>query len=169
MPFYNCACSRDLGDDKQARIAEVIGAIHCGLTGAPLHFVNVLFLKKYRLRKGEVISIIGNVRTGGNRTPELIERLRRDLQASIAVAASLAPTEVVVKLVSIEAKWVMEGGRIVPEPGEEEELEKVSMAGCIDRLLASPLMSYRRARLANDGAYTSTASPAIWSRPRPRS
>jgi len=123
MPFYNCACSRDLGEDKQARIAEVIGTIHCGLTGAPLHFVNVLFLKKYRLRRGEIVSIIGNVRTGGNRTPELIERLRRDLQASVARAASLAPSEVVVKLISIKADWVMEGGRIVPEPGEEQEEE----------------------------------------------
>jgi hypothetical protein len=121
MPFYNCACSRDLGDDKRARIAQVIGTVHCGLTGAPLHFVNVLFLEKYRLRKGEVISVIGNVRTGGYRTPELIERLRRDLHASIAVAASLVPTEVVVKLISIDAKWVMEGGRVIPEPGEEEE------------------------------------------------
>ncbi|MET0450200.1 MAG: 4-oxalocrotonate tautomerase [Mycobacterium sp.] len=125
MPFYNCACSRDLGDDTQARIADVIGAVHCGLTGAPLHFVNVLFLKAYRLRRGEVLSVIGNVRTGGNRTPELIDRLRGDLQASIAAVASLAPTEVVVKLISIEAKWVMEGGRVIPEPGEEEEREMV--------------------------------------------
>lgn len=123
MPFYNCACSRDIGASKRGRIAEVIGTVHCGLTGAPLHFVNVLFLNDYQLRRGEVISVIGNVRTGGNRTPALIERLRSDLRASIAFAASLESTEVVVKLIPIDAKWVMEGGRVIPEPGDEEELE----------------------------------------------
>lgn len=138
MPFYNCACSRDLGDDKRARIADAIGATHCGLTGAPLHFVNVLFLEKYPLRKGEVINIIGNVRTGGNRTPELIERLRHDLHASVAVAGSLAPTEVVVKLISIDARWVMEGGRVIPEPGEEEEFENVDGSSSGRAAVCSP-------------------------------
>ena len=126
MPFYNCACSRDLGVDTRARIAEAIGTVHCGLTGAPPHFVNVLFLNDYPLRRGEVLSVIGNVRTGGNRTPALIDRLRRDLHASIAFAGSLESTEVVVKLIPIDARWVMEGGQVVPEPGDEEELELVA-------------------------------------------
>jgi len=55
------------------------------------------------------MSIIGNIRT-----PATTEYFRRDLQASVAPAVSLAPSEVIVTLISIEANRVMEGRRYAP-------------------------------------------------------
>lgn len=79
----------------------------------------VLFVDGYPLRGELVIDVVGGVRSDGNRTPELIERLRLALRDAIAGAARLAPAQVAVELIGVPSSWVMEGGRIMPAPGTE--------------------------------------------------
>jgi hypothetical protein len=49
----------------------------------------------------------------------VIERLRQELHAAIAGAARLPPARVKVALVGVPSSWVMEGGHVMPAPGQE--------------------------------------------------
>jgi hypothetical protein len=121
MPLYNLACRAPLDPSTRQSVARVITDTHCRVTGAPPEFVNVVFLDGYPLRAGETINALGGVRTGGNRTADTIARLKRELRAGIASAAGQSASEVVVTLIGVPSSWVMEGGRVMPEPGAEGE------------------------------------------------
>ena len=121
MPVYNLACRTPLPPAIRQRVVDAITDTHCELTGAPARFVNVVFLDGYPLSAGRDISVLGGVRSGGNRTPEAIDRLRAALQQRVAQAADRAVDGVEVTLLGVPASWVMEGGRVMPEPGAEDD------------------------------------------------
>ena len=121
MPLYNLACRNALDHASREKVAQAITKTHCDLTGAPPEFVNVVFLHGYPLDRGLELNVIGGVRKGGNRGPKQIEQLRRALEASIAEAAGKTKQQVAVSLIGLPVGWVMEGGRVMPEPGAEDE------------------------------------------------
>lgn len=119
MPVYTVACRSVLGEQCYADIANAITDTHVGITGAPPEFVNVLFNQNQPLKGGASIAINGNVRSGGNRNRELTEELREALQKTVANAAKFDAHSVIVELLGFPASWGMEGGEILPEPGDE--------------------------------------------------
>jgi phenylpyruvate tautomerase PptA (4-oxalocrotonate tautomerase family) len=119
MPLYNLACRTALDADTRQRVAIAITDTHCAITGAPAAYVNVIFFDGYPLRAGLAIDAVGGVRSDGNRTPEMIERLRHELHTAIASAARLDPPQVKVALVGVPSSWVMEGGHVMAAPGAE--------------------------------------------------
>ncbi len=121
MPLYNLACKAVLDNDKRQRIAEVITRTHCELTGAPAEFVNVAFVEGFPLRKDEFLNVIGGVRSGGNRNIEMTAKLQETMQINIASAANVSLSAVKITLMGVPANWNMEGGRVLPEPGAEDE------------------------------------------------
>ena len=121
MPLYNIACKTALDNDQRQRIADVITRTHCELTGAPAEFVNVAFMEGLPLREDESFSVVGGVRSGGNRDDELAEKLREMMHKNIASAANVPESAVKVTLVGVPGNWNMEGGRVLPEPGAEDE------------------------------------------------
>ncbi|MFR9752303.1 4-oxalocrotonate tautomerase [Nocardia sp. 004] len=121
MPLYNIATRRELSPRLRTAVAQVVLDTHCEITEAPPAFVNVVFPQGYPLRSGVELSMIGSVREGGNRDAALLARLERELRTRIAHAAGVPPAAVEVTLMGVPASWVMEGGRIMPEPGEEQD------------------------------------------------
>jgi len=121
MPLYNLACKAALDNDLRQRIAEVITRTHCELTGAPAEFVNVAFMEGLPLRKDEFLNVVGGVRSGGNRDLELAANLQETMQKNIAGAANVSVSAVRVTLIGVPGNWNMEGGRVLPEPGAEDE------------------------------------------------
>ena len=121
MPLYNLACREPLDEPTRERVARAVTQAHCEVTGAPAEFVNVLFVHGYPLRGGLAIDAIGGVRKGGNRNAEVVERLRLALRDAIAQAANQPPSVIDVTLIGIPSNWVMEGGRVMPDPGAEAE------------------------------------------------
>ena len=121
MPPYNLACKTALNNDQRQRIAEVITRTHCELTGAPAQFVNVAFMEGLPIRKDESFNVVGGVRSGGSRNLELTENLQQMMQKNIASAANVSVSAVKVTLVGVPGNWNMEGGRVLPEPGAEDE------------------------------------------------
>lgn len=121
MPLYNLACSKALPAKARAAVATAITDTHCAVTDAPPEFVNVVFMDGYGLKKGTDIAVIGGVRSGGNRNAELIERLRSSLHRAISTAAKLDMNRVSIELIGVKASWVMEGGKVLPEPGAEDD------------------------------------------------
>ena len=119
MPLYTLASKKPFAEQTRFDIAQVITDVHCGLTGAPTEFVNVGFMTGYSMRRGTILGVNGNVRTGGDRTAGLYEQLNQQMHQRIAEAAKLDLSKVLVTLIGIEPHWVVEGGMVLPPPGEE--------------------------------------------------
>ena len=102
MPLYRCTVREGLTTEGQrAQIAKEIVRVHCEVTGAPPTFV------------------LGTIRAG--RTDPQKARIVSELTAFIASATGCRRDEVGVVTIDVPAKWVMEGGELLPEPGEEAE------------------------------------------------
>ena len=121
MPLYNLACREPLAPNVRQAVANAITATHCEQTGAPARFVNVVFLDGYPLPAPQRLSVLGGVRTGGNRTPESIERLREAMHQAIADAIGDSRDAVAISLLGVPSNWIVEGGEVMPDPGSEEE------------------------------------------------
>ena len=121
MPLYRCAIREGLSTEAQrAQIAKEVVRIHCGVTGAPAIFVHAFFSERPadELPENQSAFVFGTIRWG--RTDAQKAEIVRDLRSSVATILGLAETEVGVITVDIPSKWNMEGGAIMPEPGEEE-------------------------------------------------
>ena len=115
MPVYHCSIPEArLDDAKRRRIASEITRIHCEKTGAPPEFAHVLFADA-----AEGVVVAGSIRAGRS------DSLRAEMSAAIAEAVAkvlaVVPAAVRVQLLEVPASWVMEGGGVMPEPGEEAE------------------------------------------------
>lgn len=121
MPLYNVACREPLSNEKRQDVATAITTAHCRETGAPAEFVNVIFLDNYPLPAPQDVSLLGGVRIGGTRTPEVIDRLRAALLSDIAETIGRPATAVGMTLVGVPSHWIVEGGEVMPAPGEEAE------------------------------------------------
>lgn len=120
MPLYQCnTAGNPLAADAKAKIAKDITDIHCAETGAPPAFVHAFFFENAMMPplEGAKVKLQGNIRAG--RTPEQKEAIRSQMQASIATHSGIAAADIAVVLNDIPASWVMEGGDVFPEPGEE--------------------------------------------------
>ncbi len=119
MPFYLCTTpSGSLGDAQRQQIAKEITRIHCDETGAPPIFVHVAFVDAADPDpKG--YSVFGTIRAG--RTDQTKQALRTQMAAAVAETAGIGADRVNVHTVDVPASWVMEGGALLPEPGDEGE------------------------------------------------
>ncbi|PRZ44311.1 phenylpyruvate tautomerase PptA (4-oxalocrotonate tautomerase family) [Antricoccus suffuscus] len=126
MPFYTCYTSEDaLSADQRAHIAEAITRIHVGHTGAPRGFVRVLFQESAKgdcYTAGEVADfgmIRGVIRAG--RSAQTKEALLRDLWELLQTVTGLGDHELLVSVQENPASNAMEGGEVLPEPGQEAQ------------------------------------------------
>ena len=120
MPLYRCAIREGLSSEEQrAQIAREAVRVHCGVTGAPPSFVHAFFQERppSELPDGQAAFVFGTIRWG--RTAEQKAEIVSDLRSSVATALGCADHEVGVATVDIPSKWNMEGGSLLPEPGEE--------------------------------------------------
>ncbi|MEM1145772.1 MAG: tautomerase family protein [Pseudomonadota bacterium] len=120
MPLYICNCRKDVLDASSKReIAERITDTHCAVTDAPAMFVHVAFFEEaaeFPL-EDKALFVIGNIRKGrsGHQKHEIASTIRRSLSEVTGVDESM--TEALIS--ETPASWVLEGGEIMPEPGEE--------------------------------------------------
>lgn len=114
MPLYICSTPADTLDaDQRLEVAEAITRIHCDLTGAPPTFAHVVFADSASDR----YSVFGTIRAG--RSDETKAALRRQMAEALAGTARVDVERVTVTTSDMPASWVMEGGALLPEPGEE--------------------------------------------------
>jgi phenylpyruvate tautomerase PptA (4-oxalocrotonate tautomerase family) len=117
MPVYQCGISPSrLDDAKRVEIASEITRIHCESTGAPPDFAHVLFVDAPGTAGP---SVLGTIRAG--RPDALKARMAAAVAEAVAKALGADPEDVRVHLLDVPASWVMEGGAVLPEPGEEAE------------------------------------------------
>lgn len=122
MPLYRCAVAEGLTTEAQrARIAKEVMRIHCDVTGAPASFVHAFFAERSaaELPQGKVAFVLGSIRWG--RTDEQKARIVSELTDVVASVIGRERNQVGVATVDVPSKWNMEGGELLPEPGEEAE------------------------------------------------
>ncbi len=120
MPLYICnAKAGCVPEAAKARIAEDVTRIHCEVTGAPPTFVHVFFFEdgpNPPLADKQAV-LYGQIRSGRDDAQKA--RIRQDMGASLATHCELSSDQFAVFTTDTPASWVMEGGDVLPEPGEE--------------------------------------------------
>jgi phenylpyruvate tautomerase PptA (4-oxalocrotonate tautomerase family) len=122
MPLYRCAVREGLTSmEQREQIAKEVVRIHCDVTDAPPSFVHAFFAETpaAELPEGKAAFMLGSIRAG--RTDAQKARIVSELTDAIATLTGLAPEEVGVATADVPSKWIMEGGELLPEPGEEAE------------------------------------------------
>src|SRR5262245_61596079 len=120
MPLYRCIVAPGISSyDQRAAIAEAVTRIHCEVTDGLATFVHAFFVEDAAgmLPADKRALMLGSIRAG--RTPEQKDRLVAELSAALAGTLGVAADQVSVVTVDVPAHWVMEGGDILPEPGDE--------------------------------------------------
>lgn len=120
MPLYMCNARKGAIDaTAKAAIAADITRIHCDITGAPPAFVHVFFFEAaphLPLEDRQAV-LVGNIRDG--RTAAQKAQLAEQMIASIHAHTGIATDEIAASVSDTPARWVMEGGDVLPEPGAE--------------------------------------------------
>lgn len=122
MPLYICnSIKGTIPATAKSRIATEITDIHCQLTGAPRTFVHVFFLEDATMPplSDYSVMLMGSIRHGRDDDTKI--SLTTKMSGAIAHHASLDNEKIGMTLLDVPASWVMEGGEVLPEPGEEEQ------------------------------------------------
>jgi len=122
MPLYICNSKFSaLNEPAKREIAAAITNIHCAVTGAPAAFVNVAFLEEASQfpLADKTLHVLGSIRQG--RTDEQIEQITASIRQSLVKYGAVNEQQIAVLIRETPASWVLEGGEIMPEPGEEAE------------------------------------------------
>lgn len=121
MPLYVCNSRPGMiPEDAKPGIADDVTRIHCDVTDAPATFVHVFFFEEApHLPLGEEKALLfGSIRAG--RTDAQKAQICEEMREAIHQRAGLALEAIKVATADTPASWVMEGGDLLPEPGEEE-------------------------------------------------
>ncbi|OJJ24007.1 hypothetical protein BKI52_06020 [marine bacterium AO1-C] len=82
----------------------------------------------YRLKNNKKAILLGNIRTGGTRTEEVVIQLKRELHEGIAANLGLPIQKVGYQFLGVYPYWVWEGGKVLPMPGDEDDWLKTKPA-----------------------------------------
>jgi phenylpyruvate tautomerase PptA (4-oxalocrotonate tautomerase family) len=129
MPLYLCvAPSGSIPAAGKRGVSRSITRIHCEVTNAPPTFVHALFFDREQVPSlgplwkdvspGCPYQVFGSIRAG--RTDAQKERLVSGIRDAVAEVLGVGVEQVAVATADSEAKWTMEGGHMIAEPGEEE-------------------------------------------------
>ena len=118
MPFYRCYVPDDsVPFEKRQEVAKAFTDIHCGSTGAPRSFVHVAFFDSADSDFPTQYYIDGGNRAG--RPAEVREKLLSDLKSAFVDITGISADQLDGRITEGRASWSMEGGHVLPEPGEE--------------------------------------------------
>ncbi|MEO1652934.1 MAG: hypothetical protein AAFU64_05275 [Bacteroidota bacterium] len=127
MPVYSLTTPATLSDHKKQQLVDLFTDAHCGIMVAPEQFVHILFMDGVPIFDNKALYVHANVRAGRN--DGTIEQLKKTVIAGAAKILEVDASRIHINLLEIQAKWVMEGGYVMPDPGEEDAwMEKVTQA-----------------------------------------
>ena len=122
MPLYICNSKKGALDAAaKEKIAEAITRIHCSVTDAPDIFVHAVFFEESPLFPLEerTLFVRGTIRKG--RSDEQKNQIAGSIGESLIQHGGVPAQQVGALIRETPASWVLEGGEIMPEPGEEAE------------------------------------------------
>lgn len=133
MPRYTCTTTvNTLSDEVKAALAADITEIHSSVTGAPTSFVHVVF---FELPDDNVFTdaspsrplLINGLTRAGRADVEKV-RLAKEISASSSRITDIPEARILVIIEESPARFSVEGGRALPEPGAEGDWLDVTAA-----------------------------------------
>lgn len=125
MPIYTCTTTAStLTSRTKAALAHEIATIHSAINHVPSTYVNVVF---HELPMDNIytdgapanpVLLTGWVREG--HPAEETTRLLTEIAAAVTRVCGIDEKRVLMVIQSSPARFAIEGGRVLPEPGEEE-------------------------------------------------
>jgi phenylpyruvate tautomerase PptA (4-oxalocrotonate tautomerase family) len=126
MPLYTCiTTAKTLAEDTKAALAAEIARIHSSITRAPSSFVHVVFQELPATnvftdsRPSQPLLINGIIRAGRADADKV--RLATDISSSSSRIAGIPEARILVSIADRPARFAVEGGRVLPEPGAEDD------------------------------------------------
>lgn len=127
MPLYSLTSNKKISETDKQSLVNIFTDAHCNIMIAPEQFVHIIFSDGIPIRENKSLYIHANVRKGReqNKIINLCDTLKRECSNILNVKEE----DILINLLEIEAKWIMEGGHVMPDTGEEDEwIEKVTRA-----------------------------------------
>ena len=125
MPVYTCTTTTStLTPDIKSALAQEISRIHAEINHVPTTYVNVVF---HELPAGGIytdgvpanpVLVNGWVRSG--HPADETTRLATEIAAAVSRIANVDPERVMMVIQNSPASGAVEGGRVLPEPGQEQ-------------------------------------------------
>ena len=126
MPYYRVVSeSGRIQADARQRIAEAITDLHIEHAGGLRQFVTVVFedyLSGNAFKDGKAASPVlvgGTIRAG--RTDEQKAAILHALADAVKAHSDVGDLELILAVEEVQARNAMEGGHVMPEPGEEQD------------------------------------------------
>jgi len=124
VPIYSCTTTEStLSAQTKKALAGEIGAIHSAINHVPSTYVNVVFHELpgecvYTDRASTSPLLVSGWLPGGHPKSE-VSRLATEIAAAVTRIAGVPAERVLVVFESSPASFAVEGGRVLPEPGQE--------------------------------------------------
>jgi phenylpyruvate tautomerase PptA (4-oxalocrotonate tautomerase family) len=126
MPIYTCiTTTKTLAEDTKAAVAAEITKIHSSITGAPTSLVHVVFQELPATNvftdatPSQPLLITGVIRAGRADADKM--RLAADISSSSSRITGIPEERILVNITDRPARFAVEGGRVMPEPGAEDD------------------------------------------------
>ncbi|HKJ27986.1 MAG TPA: tautomerase family protein [Anaerolineales bacterium] len=131
MPTYTVTTANlSLSTQQKSRVAEAITAAHSDHTGAPRFFAQVRFFQLEagehyiggKLNEGPLLFVSGMIREG--RSVDVKQALMSQMLEQIAAITAMEAEDIWIYLQDVAAEQMIEFGRFLPAPGQEDEWVK---------------------------------------------
>ncbi len=120
MPIYRLKVPQgSVSFEQREKIALDYTDIHCGSTSAPRHFVLVFFDEQSEGESPYPTRYYLDAINRAGRPQEVKEQLLNDLLESFVSHTGVARDQISGRIGETPASWAMEGGAVLPEPGQE--------------------------------------------------
>jgi phenylpyruvate tautomerase PptA (4-oxalocrotonate tautomerase family) len=120
MPIYRFKVpTNSVSIEQREKIAVDVTDVHCGSTLAPRHFVHVFFDEQPEGTSEYPTRYYLDAINRAGRPQEVKEQLLNDLLESFVSHTGVARDQISGRIGETPASWAMEGGAVLPEPGQE--------------------------------------------------
>lgn len=120
MPIYRYKVPQGSVEfEKREKIAAEVTDIHCGQTLAPRHFVHVYFDEQPEGESNFPTRYYLDAINRAGRPQEVKDKLLNDLLNCFVSNTGIPRDQISGRIGETPASWAMEGGQVLPEPGQE--------------------------------------------------
>ena len=120
MPIYRFKVpTGSVSLEQREKIAMDVTDVHCGSTLAPRHFVHVYFDEQPEGASEFPTRVYLDAINRAGRPKEVKDKLLDDLLNAFVRHTDLPRDQISGRIGETPASWAMEGGQVLPEPGNE--------------------------------------------------
>ena len=120
MPIYRFKVpAGSVSFEQREQVAMDVTDIHCGSTLAPRHFVHVFFDEQAKGESEYPTRFYLDAINRAGRPQEVKDKLLDALLNAFVRHTGVSREEISGRIGETPASWAMEGGQVLPEPGQE--------------------------------------------------